>query len=80
MIAPGDLAVVSYNATSATHYTAKTASGRTYYVVVVEEAGLALVQPAGRQGWAEVSLADLVLGDVSGLQLVAAAIEDSFAP
>jgi hypothetical protein len=73
-----DIAVTSYDASPATLYTAKATDGRTYYVVVVEAEGLALVQPEGCSGWVEVSLSNLGLDDdTSDLQMAAAVIDAS---
>ena len=80
MSAPGGVTLRSCEDIGAVSYTVTTIRGAAYYYVVVEEAGLALVQRLGRHGWAEVSLADLVLEDASGLKLVTAAIEDAFVP
>jgi hypothetical protein len=74
----GDLDVVSYDASPATRYIAKTAGGTTYSVIIVEEAAVALVQREGSSGWAEVRLDDLRVGDASGLQVAAAAIDAAF--
>jgi len=75
VIESGALSVASYIDSAATFYRATTACGRTYFVVVAAEAGVALVQAAGTAGWAEVSLADLRLSDACGLQVAAAVID-----
>ena len=80
MSAPGGVALRSCEGIGAVFYTVTTTRGAAYYVVIVEEAGLALVQRLGCQARVEVSLADVVLQDASGLKLVTAAIEDAFVP
>jgi hypothetical protein len=79
VIARRDVAVTSYDASPATLYTTLTTDGRTYYVVVIEEAGIAIVQPEGCSGWVEVSLSSLGLDDdTSDLQMASAVIDASF--
>ena len=78
MSVPGDLDVVSYAESAATFYRASTAGGRIYYVVVVGDAGFALVQADDCSRWTEVRLDDLrVEDDADDLQVAAAAIEDA---
>jgi hypothetical protein len=77
--APTKLDIATYSSSPAIHYTATTAGGITYYVVVVEREAYALVQPEGCQGWAQVCIGNLGLRDEDEDDVViAAVIEDAF--
>jgi hypothetical protein len=72
------IAVTSYAESPATVYTATATDGRTYYVIIAETEGIALVQPEGCSGWAQVCLGDLGMDDASDLQTAAAVIDAAF--
>jgi hypothetical protein len=76
MIAPTKLDIASYSSSPAIHYTATTAGGRTYYVVVVEREGYALVQPENCRGWVQVCIGNLGVRDEDEDDAVIAAVID----
>jgi hypothetical protein len=78
--APANNATLTYVTSDAIHCTLIDPNGETtYYVIVVESEGYALVQPQGEAGWEEVSLGDLDMGDADSLdEIVAAVVDEAF--
>jgi hypothetical protein len=84
MTAPANLNDVTYVTSEAIHCTLVNPNGdTTYYVIVVESEGYALVQPQREAGWKEVSIGDLDLSDADSLDEIVAAVvvvDEAFGP